>query len=81
MSRTTTRASPRLRIDKIKIRFLYGGEDADGWREGDTDLPWMMIEAGDFWPVMVRLERADLEAMSKLLFSSVKGRLFNSRRA
>ena len=43
-----------IRLPNAKVRLLLGRETPEGW-VGDGTEWWLMIEDGDFWPVMVRL--------------------------
>ena len=45
--------------DRARVRYLRGHETSEGWKQaeaGEPDELWLMVEDGDFWPVMIRLE-------------------------
>lgn len=43
----------RLRHPRVKV--LRGVVTQAGWREDPDGDRWLIVEDGDFWPVMVRL--------------------------
>jgi hypothetical protein len=39
-----------------RVRYLRGREGADGWMQDAAGPVWLIVEDGDFWPVMIRIE-------------------------
>jgi hypothetical protein len=54
-----------IRLDKARVRFMHGRVEAGGWHQratDETDELWLIVDDGDFWPVMVRLNQAEIAA-------------------
>jgi hypothetical protein len=53
-----------LRLADATVRFIRGVETEQGWigTNNPLDPLWMIVEDGDFWPVMVRLSSEEIVA-------------------
>jgi hypothetical protein len=51
--------------ETARVRVLRGVVDQEGWSQDDGGEPWLIVEDGDFWSVMVRLDRAELASLTR----------------
>jgi hypothetical protein len=45
-----------ISLPNAKVRVLMGVETPTGWVQDSQGAPWLIVQDGDFWPVMVRLD-------------------------
>jgi hypothetical protein len=59
-----------IKLNKVKIKIKMGVELSDGLgvidsfkKTDDKFDPWLIIEDGNFWPVMIKLGEEDLDSI------------------
>lgn len=45
-----------IRLDHARVRILRGTVTEEGWMEDREGNPWLLVEDGGFWPVMIQLD-------------------------
>jgi hypothetical protein len=61
------RVGVHIGLPDATIRILRGHDFEDGWRETPNGAYWLVIEHGNFWPVMFRLDDEDIAALRQSL--------------
>lgn len=60
-------ANGALALPKARVRILYGREDEVGFVTDDEHgVPWLIVQDGGFWTVMIRLTDDDLAELAVL---------------